>query len=125
MRLNRWRVSWELADKEHKPMFIAGDLNIDVTPWLHPDLPQTRYQKKQLPILTELRSMASNAQLELMKTACTRKQGKNKASILDIVLTNKPDQIANIEIMPSSSDHHIVIFSKVMKYKPKEPLIKK
>ena len=32
IRLEKWNESWKKADKEGKPMYIMGDLNIDVIP---------------------------------------------------------------------------------------------
>ena len=122
-RLNSWGESWILANMENKPIFVIGDFNIDVSPWLMPSVPQTLYQKSKVQLLSELKSMANSCQLELLQSENTRKQGKNKASILDIILTNKPAMIAKTEHFPSSSDHHIIAFNKIMKKSPKEPLI--
>ena len=113
--MNEWRIKWKKADKENKPMYVLGDFNIDVSPWLNPEEPTTTYQnsmKKRLDLLLE---MASEGSLEIIPTEPTRRQGLHPPSTLDLILTNSKETMVDINLTPSSSDHDILSFKKVGK----------
>ena len=115
IRLSSWETSWNNANSENKPIVILSDINVDVSPWLEPHLELTTYQKQQTIIRDKVKEMAENCNLQLIKTTTTRHQGSDKPSILDIILTNCPQTIHQIQLMPSSSDHKIVILKKEIK----------
>ena len=121
VRLEACREKIREAEKEQKPLFVIGDWNIDVSPWLTPESTLTSYQESQADLLESLRELASENSLELINSPPTRRQGKDKPSILDIVLSNRPDQIQNLLLLPSSSDHLIQVIEKVIKQKIKTP----
>ena len=121
LRLGLWREKWLEAEKEQKPMFLMGDWNVDTIPWTTPSLPLTPYQSSKASLLTLLREMASENNLDLIYTKPTRKQGKNPASTLDLVMTNRPNLIQQVSLLPSSSDHLVLMIEKVNKIKPKIP----
>ena len=102
-------------------MILMGDWNVDVSPWIDPITPLTEYQKLRAPLLTSLREMASANGLELQVTEQTRKQGICNASTLDVVLTNQPKAIRKTTLLPSSSDHLILMVEKVTKVKLETP----
>ena len=114
-RLNSWEKSWLSATDENKPIILLNDINADVAPWLDPDIALTDYQIKIKPVLEKVRDMAENCGFNLIRTGTTRHQGSNKASTLDIILTNSPHLIQNVTLKPSSSDHKVVILKKETK----------
>ena len=119
-RLHEWTLSWQRAVTENKPVIIMGDLNIDVGPWVNPEFPLTPNQTAYKKLLLKLRETASDLELELILTGPTRKQGKAPASTLDIVLTNQPNMVNQMRLLPTISDHQAVIFLKSMK-QPLQP----
>ena len=44
VRLSAWEESWVRAENEGKPLFILGDLNVDVQPWILPQTIKSLYQ---------------------------------------------------------------------------------
>ena len=112
LRLELWQDSWALAEKENKPIFSLSDINVDVQPWLNQNLVLSEYQHQQKPILNKVREMATATNLHLIPTVATRFQGRDKESILDILLTNSPQMVHHVELIPSSTDHKIVLFHK-------------
>ena len=121
LRLESWRVKWTEAEKEHKPLFLLGDWNVDVTPWTSPKPTLTAYQASNTSLLTLLREMASENGVELIHTPPTRKQGKDIPTIIDLCMTNRPNQIQNVSLLPSSSDHLVLCVEKVNKPKLRIP----
>ena len=114
-RLDSWQDSWVLASSEGKPVFIIGDLNIDVQPWLDQSTDLTDYQVQRKPLLNKLKEMAGINDLSLLATPPTRSQGQDRDSTIDIVLTNKAELINSVELLPSSSDHRVVVVRKEAK----------
>ena len=127
VRLSRWKESWFRAEKEGKLMILMGDWNIDVAPWINPSIPLTQYQIQRASMLTCLREMASENGLELMVTRPTRKQGAAKPSTIDVVFTNQPKVILGVSLVPSSSDHFIlmVVKNSSNKIQNPEPIVKR
>ena len=116
-RLDQWDESWRSANAENKPMFIMCDSNIDVRPWLNPELVLTLYQKQMKTYLTKLKEMASSNGLTLLPTPPTRSQGQDAETTIDIVMSNMPQLIQTVELIQSSSDHCILLFTKDAKIK--------
>ena len=107
-RLSEMVNSWEKASNENKMITIIGDWNVDLL------TPNT--DRKTLFIT--LQSAIINNNLDLLTLETTRKQGKNRNSALDLIITNKKEQINNISYHPSRSDHLMVkctILTKVAK----------
>ena len=102
-------------------LLLLGDWNIDVAPWTNPSISLSDYQKEKAPLLTALREMASECGLELLVTRPTRRQGATRASTLDVVFTNQPKHILETNLLPSSSDHMVVVVEKVIKTKVETP----
>ena len=115
LRLATWGESWAKAEQEDKEMILLGDWNVDVRPWAHPTTPLTEYQKQRAPLLAMLKEMATSNGLELLLTEPTRKQGVAKPSTLDVVLTNRPKVIREVNLLPSSSDHLVIKVSRETK----------
>ena len=124
-RFNGWNQSIAKANAEMKPIVLMGDINIDVTPWLFPDKELSDYQVSMKPILTMLKSIACEQELDLVKTLPTRHQGNNVPSILDLILTNIPAQLSVPTLVDSSSDHKVIIFTKTIPVKSKVTVIRK
>ena len=121
-RLQGWKKGWLMAEAEGKPIYAMGDMNVDVEPWIHPQNPLTNYQEGKKQLLEALIDMATATSMELIATQPTRMQGSNKASTIDIMLTNAPETIEQHKLHTSSSDHLIVEFTKNDQPKCKEPL---
>ena len=119
-RLDKWRKSWKKAEVEGKSMYIMGDLNIDVIPWIKPNQILTKNQESKKNLLLTLREMAECTSMELIATEPTRKQGADIASTLDILLTNNPSTITSTFLVNSSSDHKVVIYERKTAEKKKE-----
>ena len=117
-RLTEWGKGWECASLEAKPVLLLGDMNVDVTPWLYPDITPTTYQNSQEPLLTLLTTLTNENGMEIIETAPTRRQGKGPPSRLDLIITNRPQLVNNIEILPSGSDHSMVS----LRINQKEPI---
>ena len=111
-RLDGWEESWLKANEEGKQMILMGDFNVDVRPWTHPLEELTAYQSSKKHMLSKLREMCSVINVDIMKTNSTRSQGQSCASILDVVFSNCISLLTNPILIPSSTDHKIVMFSK-------------
>ena len=61
-RLLRWQEMWRKAEQENKPMYLFGDMNLDVSSWTHPGDSQTPYQVLMQPLLNLLKEMADENQ---------------------------------------------------------------
>ena len=85
------------------------------------DLKLTPYQEARADLLEALRELAAENLLELINSPPTRRQGLNRPSILDIALTNRPDQIQSLTLLPSSTDHQALVIEKVIKLHIKTP----
>ena len=48
--------------------------------------------------------------ISLINTGCTRMQGEDVDSTLDIIISNHPDRITNVQLQQSCSDHQIISF---------------
>ena len=57
-RLQKWQTAWAQAEKEEKPMLLMGDMNIDVSTWVNPQLQPTSYQSSKKSLLKLLKDMA-------------------------------------------------------------------
>ena len=119
-RFQLWNNSLTKAQAELKPVVLMGDINIDVTPWLHPDR-----QLSESPLLKMLKATASQLEFSLIKTEPTRHQGEDVPSVLDLILTNIPAQLSTPILIDSSSDHKVIFFHKSTKVKAKVLLIRK
>ena len=117
-RMEAWQRQVLEADKEKIPILLCGDINIDTTPWTHPESPKTKYQKQQKSLLQLLQNTAGEIGLILLNTSTTRQQGQNRPSTLDLYLTNEPQKYQNTRTLVSTSDHYMVITERNGKVKP-------
>ena len=124
-RFQNWSHSIRKAEKEGKQLILAGDINIDVTPWLHPEQPISEYQNSKSSLLEALKLITLQQDLHLIKTAPTRFQGNDQPSILDLVITNIPHLISPPILLETSSDHKCIIFNKHIKLKCKMEEVRK
>ena len=111
-RLSKWGDSWEKAGEEGKQIVIIGDLNIDVGPWSDPSAILTPYQVSKASLLAKLKELSYQLNLSLIKTECTRIQGTQKPSTLDIILSSHSELIEAPKLFLTSSDHKLLCFSK-------------
>ena len=124
-RLENWNKSWEKAEEEGKVMLMMGDFNVDISPWLNPELISTSYQISHRSLLDKLKLMCSQNNMKVISTNSTRIQGNNKASMLDLILTNDSKLFSNPLTLDSSSDHKVMLIHKAQKWKTNAPMIKK
>ena len=122
-RLDKWEESWSMAEDEGKPLFLMGDFNVDVGPWFYPETTLTRYQKKQKLVLTRLKEMCFQLNLDILKSDPTRYQGNCTPSTLDVTISNRIDLISKPLLLNSSTDHKLVIITKTGKPLPEKPSI--
>ena len=114
-RFSNWCNSWQKANSEGKPVFIIGDLNIDVSAWSKKSSEKTPYQNSKSDLLNMLKETSYQLSLTLIKTPPTRFQGGDEPSTLDIILSNKPELINTPLLVQTTSDHKLVIFRKEVK----------
>ena len=117
-RFKMWCNSWKKAEYEGKDVTIIGDLNIDVLPWSNSATTLSSHQQTMTPLLRMMKEEANCLNFSLIKTEPTRFQGPAAPSTLDIILTNHPELIKNTQLLQSSSDHKIIMFSKNIKKRP-------
>ena len=125
IRFQQWLGSWEMANNEGKQIILIGDMNIDVGPWLNPEIPLTEYQQSKSQLLSLIKTKTTQLNMELIRTKPTRYQGINVPSTLDVIFSNFPHLIIDHQLIEASSDHKIVLFQKAVNIKPKLQLINK
>ena len=122
VRLDKFTEIWHTVLLEKKPVIFLGDMNVDVQPWLCPDKIITDYQKSRKSLLTLLKDKIIQLDLNLHKTSPTRIQGSNHESILDSVISTNSAQISDTSILPSCSDHAVIVVNIRLK---KPPVVKR
>ena len=124
-RLNEWSMSWKRAEEEGKMLILMGDFNVDIMPWIDQADELTDYQASQRHYLDKLKLMCSQNNLGVLKTGATRFQGTQKASTIDIILSNKSELLDNPLLLNSSSDHKVICIHKIQKRSTVPPMIRK
>ena len=121
-RLNEWKDSWSKADKENKEMMIIGDFNADMSQ-INEETNETNTNPNQITRL--LMDMAGEIGATIVKTQPTRYQGMDPPSTLDLIIVNKPELIKKIKIRATTSDHQLVVLTKLAKVKPEHKQTKR
>ena len=103
-RFSRITRSIKSIDNGVTPIIVQGDLNIDQ--WT-PNDPLNRYDICQLqPVLEDLKT---EVHLEQMNFKPTRFRNHQNPSLLDLVLTNKPQHINCVETTNSNIADHLCV----------------
>ena len=86
------------------PLLFVGDLNIDQLP---ENDPLSRYDVKKLDeIFTEMKQITLSEQMNFKPT---RFQSGQNPSLLDLFVTNKSNQVTNVETLPSHIADHMIV----------------
>ena len=99
---------WEAALAQNNPTTIFGDLNIDR---YEPNDPESRPDLKNL--IPLLKDVQSNHNLVLINTEPTRYRHGQRPTLLDLIISNSPQNISNVKNISNFCSEHMGVMCRI------------